>query len=242
MQLGRLGEAHSSPAANHRAPPAWLSSGVAADSPMSRAIRHKHPLTTGLDEPVRGRSRWRVFTTTRRKCHHALNRDFPLHVLLWSSVTIPDLLRPARHNPSPILSIRQAFSVSTLTDRGQVSYLWSQMSILLQIGESLILFASLPLWHITLLGRHAACLNNVHILGLGSFKLYRSTILLICQVLQLMWKTTSSTCYPSWFSSFLHHQPLQPYHEVHLYPCTCRSRRGSGLSSLHRPIPYHQPA
>jgi hypothetical protein len=33
-------------------PPAWLSSGVAADRPTTRAIRHKHPLNT-VDEPVR---------------------------------------------------------------------------------------------------------------------------------------------------------------------------------------------
>jgi hypothetical protein len=43
-----LGEAHSSSAANHRAPPACSSSGVAADGPMSRAIRHNHPLNTPL--------------------------------------------------------------------------------------------------------------------------------------------------------------------------------------------------
>lgn len=80
--------------------------------------RYKRESPT-VDAPVRGRCRWRVFTTTRRDAIMRSTGTSHLTCFL-SSVTRPDPFRPARHNPSPILCIRQAFPVSTLTDRGPV--------------------------------------------------------------------------------------------------------------------------
>ncbi|KAM0701903.1 hypothetical protein Q7P35_010813 [Cladosporium inversicolor] len=90
-----------------------LNSGVAADKPTTRAIRDTLP-------PLMRRCAAGIVGVSSRPRDEMHSTGTSHLTCLPSSVTRPDLFRPARHHPSPMLCIRQAFSLSTLTDRGPI--------------------------------------------------------------------------------------------------------------------------